>query len=55
MVDFISSIPKMTAKAITNNNIIHGFGANEMIDDKFETFPDLKKNTVSMSGKSYRN
>ena len=42
-IDFISSVPKMTAKAVTRNNIIHGFRANGMIDDTYERFPDFKK------------
>ena len=43
LIDFISSVPEMTAKAVTRNNIIHGFRANGMIDDTYERFPDFKK------------
>ena len=43
LIDFISSVPKMTAKAVTRNNIIHGFKTNGMINKKYEKFPDLKK------------
>ena len=43
LIDLISSVPKMTAKAVTRNNIIHGFKANGMIDEKYGKFPDFKK------------
>ena len=33
----------MIAKAVTRNNIIHGFRANDMIDDTYKKFPDFKK------------
>lgn len=39
LIDFISSVPEMTAKAVTRNNIIHGFKANGMIDEKYGKFP----------------
>ena len=41
LIDFISSVPEMTAKAGTRKNIIHGFRANELIGDKYVMFPDF--------------
>ena len=43
IVDFISSVPEMTSKAVTRDNITHGFKENGMIDNKYLRYPDLNK------------
>ena len=42
LIDFISSIPEMTAKAITRNNVLHGFHEAGCIEKKLR-YPDLNK------------
>ena len=41
LIDFISSVPKMTVRAATKNNIIRGFRENGMIDCNVGLYPDF--------------
>ena len=43
LIDFVSSIPEMTAKAVTRENVSHGFLAAGYIDKQFFRYPDLDK------------
>ena len=43
LIDFISSLPEMTSKAVTRKNVIHGFKENGMIDAKCLSYPDFDK------------
>ena len=43
IIDFVASVPSMTAKAVTRDNVLHGFKENGMIDTKLFRFPDFNK------------
>ena len=43
IIDFVASVPSMTAKAVTRDNVLHGFKENGIIDTKFFRFPDFNK------------
>ena len=43
IIDFVASVPDMTSKAVTRDNVIHGFKENGMIDSKLFRFPDFDK------------
>ena len=43
LIDFIASVPAMTSKAITRDNIIHGVVENGMLDKNFFRYPDMNK------------
>ena len=43
IIDFIASVPEMTSKAVTRNNILHGFKENGMVDSKLLRYPDFDK------------
>ena len=43
IVDFISSVPEMTSKAVTRDNITHGFKETRMKDNIYLRYLDLNK------------
>ena len=43
LIDFIGSIPQMSAQACTIKNINHGFRENGMSDGKYYRYPDFNK------------
>ena len=43
IIDFIASVPGMTAKSVTRDNIIHGVLENGMLDSKQFRYPDFDK------------
>ena len=43
IIDFIASVPAMTAKAVNRDNIIHGILENGMLDSKQFRYPDFNK------------
>ena len=43
LIDFIASHPEMTAKAVTRNNVLHGFHEAGYIDRKMLRYPDIDK------------
>ena len=43
LVDFFSILPEMSGKAVTRENILHGFLANGVIDKETKRFPDFDK------------
>ena len=43
LIDFVASLPKMTPKAVTRQNILHGFRQNGLIDEKKGLYPDLNR------------
>ena len=43
IIDFVCSIPEISIRAMTRNNIVHGFLENGMIDRQFVRYPDFNK------------
>jgi len=43
LIDFVASAPEMTSKAVTRQNILHGFRQNSLIDEKKGLYPDLNR------------
>ena len=43
IIDFVASVPDMTSKVVTQDNVLHGFKENGMIDTKLFRFPDFDK------------
>ena len=47
LVEFIGSIPQMSAQACTIKNINHGFRENGMSDGKYYRYPDFNKSLAT--------
>ena len=43
IIDFVPSVPDMTSKAVIQDNVLHGFKENGMIDTKLFRFPVFDK------------
>ena len=41
ILNFVSSVPEMTSKAVTRDNILHGGLENGIIDRKLQKYPDF--------------